>query len=176
MAPALNKLALFQDNDVSGHAHGRKSVRDEQGGPFLRELRESREHFVLGEGIQSRRRFVENQHLGLPHEGATESDLLPLTAREFDTLVEFLSQDRVIAVGKAVDELESTPGLGCALHPLAIVQTIQLSKADVFSHSEIVAHKVLKNHADVATQVTQVVLPQVSSVDEYRSLRRIVES
>src|SRR3712207_4329481 len=56
-----------------------------------------------------------------------------------------------------------------------VVQRLDLSKADVMSCGQFIAHKVLKNDAHLGAQVVYVVLPQVDAVEQNSSGCRVVE-
>ena len=65
MRARLEKAPLLEDEDPVGAAHGREPVRDEERRAPLREDAEALEHRVLGLGVESRRRLVEDQEVGL---------------------------------------------------------------------------------------------------------------
>jgi hypothetical protein len=76
----FHNCAILKHDDSRRHPDRGKPVRDEKSHFALRQLIESLEDFVLGAGIESGRRLVENQDLRLSKIGPSESKLLPFAA------------------------------------------------------------------------------------------------
>src|SRR5581483_695509 len=78
----FNHCAILEDEDAVGQAHRAEAVADEDGGFTGGKVAELRKDFVFRPGIERTGRLVEDQDTRLAHEGAGESDLLPLTAAQ----------------------------------------------------------------------------------------------
>src|SRR5262249_17742214 len=60
-------FAVSEDENAVSHADAGETVRDQNRRLALTQFLESLEHFVLGTGIQCRRRLVEDHNLRLAH-------------------------------------------------------------------------------------------------------------
>src|SRR5450756_1800184 len=93
VAAQLEHLAVGDDDDQVGHAHGREAVRDKErdrsrgGADAPGVIRVALEQLVLGLGIECARRLVENEQKRLlAHHRPSQRQLLPLPARELGAL------------------------------------------------------------------------------------------
>src|SRR2546421_10912130 len=149
VASLFDDATFLEHQDAVGHAHGGKTVRNEQRGSAARELAEALEDGVLCLGIERRRRLVENQDVRLfAHECACQSQLLPLTAGELDTFVKPSPERRLQPLGQLVDyRVRSRLGNG-APHPRIVLEVVDAAEGDVFTSRELILVEVLKDDAD----------------------------
>ncbi len=140
------------------------------------ELLEALEHLEFRARIERRGRLVEDQHLRVAHVGARDRDLLPLAAGQVDAGAKALADDLVVAARKRVDHFVGEASLRGLDDARTIVARLDASDRDVVGGSQVIAHEVLEDDADVGAQREQVVLAQVVAVEQDASLVGIVEA
>src|SRR2546425_239445 len=96
------------------------------------QLRKLKKHFILGPGIQSGGRFVENQYLRIPHVGPGEGDFLPLTGGKIYSVFEPPAQHLIVFSGELPDEALRVPFRRSLLDPGLIEEVFNSSKSYVF--------------------------------------------
>ena len=94
MRAALDDPAAVVDEDLVGPEDGRQPVGDRDGRPALDQALERRLDEPLADGVERRRRLVEDQDPRVLEEDPGDRDALLLAARE---LVAALADDRVVA-------------------------------------------------------------------------------
>lgn len=67
-------------------------------------------------------------------------------------------------VGQRLDDRMGTALLGCGHNPRPVGERLDLPKAHVLGRNEMIAHEVLKDHADPLAQFIQIVVAQVHAV------------
>ena len=119
--------------------------------------------------------LVEDQHLGVAHEGARDRELLPLAGGEVLPALEPAAEHGVVALRQRRDEpLGAAPprGLGDAR---PVVRVVGVPEADVLGGGELVADEVLEHGADPGPEVAHVEVAQVHAAVEDLALGRLVE-
>ena len=141
--------AAFEDDDPIGHPHRGEAVRDQDRRPPHRQLAEAIEHRVLRLGVERRGGLVENEDVGLlAHEAARERDLLPLTARELDAVLEPAPERRLDAGAEARDERVGAAVLHGALDPRHLLEVVDAPHAHVLAQLQLVLVEVLEHDAE----------------------------
>ena len=101
MRAALDDRALVEHDDFIGVDDGREAMRDDQRGAAARDAVERVLDLALGEGIERRGRFVENEDGRIFQNGAGDGDALLFAAGEFQPA---LADLRFIAARRLFDE------------------------------------------------------------------------
>ena len=136
--------AAVHDHDPIGQRHGLDLVVgdvDGRGAHLLVHLLDLGAHLHPELGVEVRQRLVEQEHLGIAHDGAAHGDALALAAGELLGLAVEQLRD-VEDAGRLVDALLDL-GLGKALEPQP--------ERHVLEHGHVrVERVVLEHHGDVA--------------------------
>ncbi|KKO63297.1 hypothetical protein VM94_03048 [Janthinobacterium sp. KBS0711] len=121
---------------------------DRGGADALVQLLDFRAHFRAQQGVQVRQRFIEQEQLGLAHDGAAHGHALALAA----------GQGARLAVEQVVD-FQDGGGGAHALFDFRLGELAQLqAKAQVVEHGLVrIQRIVLEDHGDVALARRQVV-------------------
>ena len=109
------------------------------------------------------------------HIGSGDGDLLPLAAREIDAGAKALADDLVVAIGKLAYDLVHQAARGGANDAHTVIACLEAADGDVVGSGEVIAHKILKDDADVGAHLEQVVLAQVVPVEQNAAFVGIVE-
>ena len=140
------------------------------------EFGEALEHFELAARIEGSSGLVENQQLRVAQVSPGQGELLPFAARKIDAGFETPAQASVrIAKGS----LAITSSARLFERPASISQVLQslrCAHGDVFAGSHLVAHEILKDHADLAIQIVEVVFAKIDPIEQDLSFGGIVES
>src|SRR5690606_963482 len=125
--------------------------------------------------VERRGRFVEDQHVGLAHVGARDRDLLPFAAGQVHALAEALADELVVAVRQLRDDLVGEALRGRALDARTVVAGIDAADRDVLGRTQVVAHEILEDHADVVAQFVEVVVAKIPAIEQDAALIRAVQ-
>ena len=101
--------AFLHDGDPVRHFDGGRAMGDDDGGPALPQGAERGTYPLLGDGVEGRRRLVEDENGGVLEECARKRDTLPLPPREVQAV---LSDRRIQPLGKLVEEVGDVSRLG----------------------------------------------------------------
>src|SRR5260370_37078683 len=104
MRPLFLDRAFGQPKAEMCHADRGETVRNQYSHASQRELREAQKSLIFGSGVEACGGLVEDEDLGVPHICPSQSDLLPLTRREVDAMLEPTSQHLTAAHRKRRDE------------------------------------------------------------------------
>ncbi len=100
--PLFPDPALFQHDDVIGLFDRGETMRDDDDGSGLGEGLQGILNEPLGDAVHGVGRFVEDEKVGIPDDGAGERQPLQLAGRQPDAAVADLRQ---VALGKRGDEI-----------------------------------------------------------------------
>jgi len=150
-APDLRHPPVLQHDDAVGHGHGLDLVvGDVDGGrlQLLVQRADLRAHLHAQLGIEVGERLVEQEELGIAHDGAAHGDALTLAAREL--------------AGIALEQLAEAEDVGRPLHPLGDQCAVRLPQLQAEGHVVVdglvrVERVVLEHHGDVAVARRHVV-------------------
>ncbi len=160
--------AELHDGDAVAHGHGFHLVVrhvDHRGAELHVQLLDLGAHLHAELGVEVRERLVEEEHVGLAHDGAAEGDALPLSAGE--------------GLGLAVEQVgdfEELRGVVHAADDFLLGELAQLeAKGQVLAHRHVrVQRVVLEYHRDVAVLRRDVV--HAALADEDVAPRRVLEA
>ncbi len=89
MRALFQEAPAFNHNDVIGNPHRRETVGDQNCRPTFRKDLKAFENLLLRFGIEGGCGLIEYENIRLfPHKGPCKSNLLPLTARQIDSIAE----------------------------------------------------------------------------------------
>ena len=176
MRSLFRNVSVLQHDDSVRHAHGGKSVRDQQRHFAFGEFGEALEDFVFGAGVERGRRLIQDEQSARPagRRGRARSSA---TRRRKDRV-------RLRSGGRAIDRNRAEGGV--SLRPpgsserraecrvcdwLSMRPTAMLLRA-----RHLVAHEVLEDDADFPVQIFDAVIAQIDAVEENAARRRIVEA
>ena len=155
--PALDDAAVVEHQDAGGVAHGRKPVRDHEGGAVLHHLVERGLHLHLGGGVERAGRLVEDQDRRVLHQRARDRDALALAAREHAAA---LADAGLEAFRIALDEIERLRARGGLANLL--VGRLRPADAQVLADRAVEQQHLLEHHADVPAQRRELASPRMS--------------
>src|SRR5260370_19835518 len=140
-------------------------MTDQQGQALPGEVAETGVDAIFGLHVERSGWLVKDQDLAVAQVRAGKRQLLPFAAGEL-AFAEFAPQQRIQASRKALKQ-------GCAscLHQrlklaFTVAQVFEPPEADILARRELVAPKVLEDGAHLATQLAQIVLAQVYSIEQ----------
>ena len=107
---------------------------------------------------------------------ARQRHLLPLAARQLDTVVEAFAQHLIVALRYALDDGVGQAALRGLPNASLVPQRFDLADADIFAHDKIISHEILEDDADVLSQTVQVVIPEIDAVEQNAPLVGVVEA
>src|SRR5689334_58840 len=113
-------------------------------GQFAELLKDTK--FVLR--VERRCGFVEDEHFAIPHESAGERNLLPFTAGKVAALIEPTPERGLVTLWERSNDRVRAALFGRAHDPGPVVQSFDLPKAHILRCGQVIAHKILKDHAD----------------------------
>lgn len=116
--------------------------------------------------------FVEDKYRGIRDKCTRECQTLPLSHAQLRTSVKQAAKHSPRALRQAVDNLVRPRQLK-SLADVCLV--INVAKTDILLHCAIIAHKVLKKDANMPAKLVRRVLPNIGTIEEYRSLLGIIE-
>src|SRR5579883_1988966 len=166
VASQLLDPSLVQDEDPVGHAHGAEPVGDEQGRLAGAQARQVMEELGFGRRVQGRRRLVQDEDLGIPHEGAAERDPLPLAPGELLSFVEPAAQAGRQALGQGADDPVGAALARGSLDGRQIIGALDRPEADVLARGQLVAHEVLENGAKAPAQLLGREIAQIDAAPQ----------
>src|SRR6266540_2366183 len=172
----LLEASGVEDRDPVGDPDRREPVRDDEGGPVRGERLEPLEQLVLRGGVDRGGGLVEDEHLRvLPHEGARDGELLPLTRGELVPRLEPAAEDGVEPARQRLDDLRRAAATRRLLDPRPVAEVGRAPEPDVLRGGELIADEVLEHGADPVAQLARVHVAQVHAAVADRALRRVVE-
>src|SRR6516164_9371215 len=167
----FNDPAVVKDDDAVGEAHGRKTMRNNEGGPSGRSAAESFHHNLFCHGVEAAGRLVKykNGRITQDRPGDRNALLLPAGQRFAP-----LGNSAIISVWHLFYELVgvSQPRRSANL----LVAGTGASKRNVFTDSAAEEQRVLQNQADLLTQRKQGVVPDFLAVDANHSVGWIIKA
>src|ERR1700675_4174369 len=140
------------------------------------EFGEAAKHFELAAGVERRGRLIENQKLRVAQVSSSQRNFLPFPTGKIHALLETPAEHLVVTQGQSRD------GLICHAFSCRTLQQVQISDSFdppnryVFESGHFIAHEILKDHANLAMQVFQVVLAKIDTIQQNLSFCRIVEA
>lgn len=151
-------------------------MRDQNRGLPSAEIPEPLKDLIFRASVESGGRLIQDEHLGIPHVSPRNGDLLPFAPGEIRPLLKPLAERLVIAAGQPLDDAISEAALRRLLDPAAIIGSLNMARPNILAGGELKPHEILKDHADVAPQVGQIVFAQIIAIEKDLSLRWVVEA
>src|ERR1035441_400894 len=177
MAAALDDAALFQHQDLIGHAHGGKSMRYDDRDAIARQFPKMLEYLRFRARIDRGGGLIEHQDIRfVAHEGARQRYFLPLSARQFAPVLEPLAELRAVAGRQLLDEFGRQTLHGGAAPTAFILECANVAGTDVLAHQCWIAGKILKYHSDALPQSGFVPLVQGESIEQDPAAGRPVKA
>ena len=171
MIALFDDLAVLQHDDTIRVAHGGQPVCDDDAGAPRQRTRQRGLDFALGETVDVRRRLVEHQNAGIRHDGAREAQQLALTDGNIHAA---LTEDRIVAVRQAFDEIMRADGLGGTDHLVA--RRVLAVIADIFQHGAGEQERFLQHHGDMTAERFLRHIAHVAPADQDLAVPHIVEA
>src|ERR1700751_4278039 len=82
MSALFGDLAMLDYEDPARGLNRGHAMRNQNGGAAAHDAGQSREDALFGEGVDARKRVIQNQDAGIAQYGARDSDALLLAARK----------------------------------------------------------------------------------------------
>src|SRR6516225_9794105 len=167
----FNDPAVVKDDDAVGEAHGRKTMRNNEGGPSGRSAAESFHHNLFCHGVEAAGRLVKYKNGRITQDRPGDRNALLLPAGQRFTP---LGNCTVVSVRHLFYELVgvSQSRRGANL----LVAGTGATKRNVFTNCAAEEQGVLQNQADLFTQRKQSVVPDVFTVDANPSVARVIKA
>ena len=175
MGPLLLHSSVVEHDDPVREANRGEAVGDQDRRLALFEILETLEELSLALGIQGGRGLVEDQEVRATHERTSQRQSLPLADGELRSAV-VASEDRLVALGKLLDELPSAALSRRVPLEVFIVDRRQPADTDVFTCREVKLDEVLEDHAHPPPDLGRAQLGHVAAVEQDLALRRLVEA
>src|SRR5581483_11467588 len=140
----------LDERDTVGQRDRRRTVCDHERRAAAHHLRERGPDLVLLRRVDRRRCIVEDQHLRVGEDRARDRDALALAAREREPT---LAEQRLVALGQALDELLGAGQLGRACDVL--VAGVRRGEPDVALDRVAEEEGVLEDDADASAELAQ---------------------
>src|SRR5690554_4785969 len=153
MVATLDHFTVVDDKDLVGGPHRGETVRDENGHLVVAVLAKIGIYRSLGSGVHGRGRFIKHKYVGaFTHIGTSQGDLLPLSTGEFLAALEPATELGVITGRHVADKVVRQAAL-CRIPPACLIlEGFNVTGAKIFTHLELIAHEVLKDHTDAPMQ------------------------
>src|SRR5579863_7611863 len=139
---AFDNLPLFDHQDLIGAANGGQTVRNDESGASLHEIRQSLLDQSFRLGIQAGGSLVKNQDARLSENRPGNRNALALSSGEFDAT---FTDDGLVFVGKTLGKLVY-PGNAAGPHDL-LVTGIRTGKGDVLANGAVEKERLLEHNA-----------------------------
>ena len=150
-------------------------MRNKHGHSAAGEFREAFKNLVLRFCIERCSRHVKHQHLRFTKVRTGESEFLPFAAGKIRSAIEASAQPLVITARKLADDVFGQTFLSRRANPENIVFFFDAAYGDVFGGRQVIPHEILKNNANFAPQIFQVVLTKIHTVKQDLSAGRVVK-
>jgi hypothetical protein len=168
--------SIGQDEDPVGHRDCGEAVRDQDRRPSGGKGGKVLEQFVLGSGVNARRRLVENQDRRTPGKSPSDGDSLPHSPRGL-VVAELSSEDGVEPLGHLLDGAREAGSVGSILRLRPRVgKTGPIAVGDVLRDGGGVAAVLLKHKGNAAAQILLVHGADIAPRHEDPPRGRLVEA
>ena len=171
MRALLTELAFVHDEDGVGLLHGAESVRDKDAGAARDHSLKRKADSEFGVGIDRAGRFVEDKDAGAMRKGSGEADELLLTGGEGASALE---DGFGKGAGEGVDEVGNVDFGGGVFYFL--IRDPVRAEANVLSDGSGEEERILQDHSETATEMEQILVANVDSVNENLARLDIVEA
>ena len=163
---------MIEDDDLVGAANGREAVGDHDGRPAPEQAPQSKLDLRLGVAVDIGRRLVEDEYLGIGHDGSGEADELALADAQ---VLAALLEVGVVPVFELDYEAVRVDGLRRLDHPL--LGNVNVVVLDVLPHGAGEEERLLEHHVHLARQGRAHHVAHIVAVHQHRasSLLNVVE-
>ena len=134
-------------------------------------------YFLLGNCIKRSCRLIKNHYVGIGIKRTRYRKLLPLSYRQFNTVIFKITHKRCIILFRQLfDKYIRSALLSRATYHFRVHIGSYISECNIFSRINRILSKILKNNAVYTIQFFGVIFPDIMSVKQYHSFCRIVQS
>ena len=168
-APLPNGVLIQNQDFVTGHHRG-DAVGHDDGGAVGPQLAQPGQNLGFGDRIHRRQGVVQDQDHRMADQRPGDGDALLLAAGEVDPP---LAQDRIIAVRQPRNALVDVGVLGRLDHLIPGVDVLE--EPDVGVNGVMEQEVVLGHITDVVQQDRQGVVVDILAIQEYFSVRHVVD-
>ena len=146
-------------------------MADHDDGAGLGDVHQGLLEFGFRMTVEARRRFVQQHHRRIAHQGAGDGDALTLATRQ--ARARFADFGSVTI--RQVDDEVVHAGLGCGLDDF-FVGGVGLARSDVVAHGAGKQHAFLRHVAQPVGQLRTRELGHVGAVQQYAAFLRLIEA
>ena len=164
MTADLLHLSFFKHQDAVCHPHCREPVRDQHRRPPPGQFCKTLKNLIFRPGIQSSRRLIQDQQLGIPHICPRQRDLLPFPAGKLDTLPETTPQLLIISVREPLRQLIGKTALRRNLDQRPVFLLLDIAYRDILPHRHLVPQIILKDHPGLAPKIIKGIYAAVAAI------------